>query len=183
MNEDNYSYYDSSSDADQNNTSQPELRRIEGFLEDDIRTFVGANADKYIERFYCIARGQKPYNWCSALFTASWMVYRKMWKQAVILTIILSLIGSVATAIGGIFSFLISILELVFYFGIMGREGNVLYWSYVKEELTKEGLANIPQADYEKRDRLGQKGGTSILYFILLFIFNLALESVLMFIF
>ena len=89
---DNYNYYDDTgsnstqgSGSFDNWANPSEPRRIEGFFEDDVRAFVGNNADKYLERFHCITRGQKPYNWCSALFSASWMIYRKMWKPALAL--------------------------------------------------------------------------------------------------
>lgn len=185
--DDNYYYYDDSSDTGFGNPagggSQQELRRIEGFLEDDIRAFVGGNSDKYLDRFYCISRGQKPYNWCSALFFCYWLIYRKMWKHAIAFTVILSLLSSAAANWGLISQGVFYLAELVFLFGYMGREGNVFYWNYVKEELTKEGLANIPQPDYEKRSRLAAKGGTSILFLICLIIFDTAFSRILSFLF
>ena len=183
MSENDY-YYDTSEDDRYDNSydqtsGQPQLRRIEGFLEDDIRAFVGQNSDKYTERFYCIARGQKPYNWCSALFAPSWMAYRKMWKPAIVLAVIVDLINSIFSLIPVLSGFLGSLVLLVFYFAVLGREGNALYWNFVKEELTKEGLANTPQPDYEKREQLRKKGGISLLFLVLFWIFNAAVNSLL----
>lgn len=183
MNDSNY-YYDTSSDNSYDSFSdgsyeQYEPRRIEGFLEDDIRAFTGQNADKYMERFYCISRGQKPYNWCSALFAPSWMAYRKMWKPAIILAVAADLLNCLFSLFPWGIHGLFSLAMLLFYFLVLGREGNALYWNFVKEELTKEGLADIPQPDYEKREQLGRKGGTSLLFLVLFWIFNGAFNSLL----
>lgn len=186
----NYNYYDdtcSNSAGDggssDNWTAPQEPRRIEGFFEDDIRAFVGNNADKYLERFYCITRGQKPYNWCSALFSASWMIYRKMWKPALALVVIVSLLNSFFNMFALPLRGLYTIALYVFYFVYLGRQGNVLYWEYVKQELTKAGLANLSQPNYEARENLGKAGGTSVLFVILLIIFSSALSNILGWIF
>lgn len=189
-NYDNYSYTDdTSSNFTQDSgsadtwTNPQEPRRIEGFFEDDIRAFVGNNADKYLERFYCITRGQKPYNWCSALFSASWMIYRKMWKPALALVVIVSLLNSFFGMFGMPLSGLYTIALYIFYFVYLGRQGNVLYWEYVKQELTKAGLANLSQPNYEARENLGKAGGTSVLFVILLIVFSSALSNILRVIF
>ena len=187
---DNYNYYDDTgsnstqgSGSFDNWANPSEPRRIEGFFEDDVRAFVGNNADKYLERFHCITRGQKPYNWCSALFSASWMIYRRMWKPALALTVIVSLLNSVFNIFGMPLSGLYLIALYVFYFVYLGRQGNVLYWEYVKQELTKAGLANLSQPNYEARENLGKAGGTSVLFVILLIIFSSALSNILGWIF
>jgi len=154
-----------------------ELPRIEGFLEDDIRAFVGAYADKYIERFRRIANGEKPYSWSCAIFLTYWMAYRKMVKPAILFTFMLGLINRTIPGFNFWLQMMCHFILILFYFVYMGREGNVLYWNFVKETLTKEGLADISQPDYNKRAALGRKGGTSLLYLFVFIVLSSMISS------
>ena len=163
-------YYES------NRTSQ-DAPNIEGFLIDDIREFVGPNADKYIEKFYKVSREEKTYNWPCAIFLTYWMAYRKMWKQAILYAIILSLLNAIIMGFGFGIRIICNLVLLAYYFLHMGYQGDILYWKFVKEELTKEGLADIPQPNYQIREHLGKRGGTSIIFLIVFIILSTAISS------
>ena len=148
------------------NNVNPHECRIEGFLEEDIREFVGPNADKYINIFRKISRGEKTYNWPCAIFLTYWMAYRKMWKHAILWCIMLSIVGGIIQGFAIGIRLICQLVLLAYYFLHMGYQGNILYWNFVKEELTKEGLADIPHDNYEIREHLGKRGGTSLLFLI-----------------
>jgi len=153
--------------------------RIEGFLVEDIREFVGPNADKYIEKFYKISQGEKTYNWPCAIFLTYWMAYRKMWKPAILYCIILSIISGIIQGFGFGIQMICNLVLLLYYFFHMGYQGNILYWNFVKEELTKEGLADISQPNYPIREHLGKRGGTSILFLLAFILLSSMISSIL----
>ena len=152
--------------------------RIEGFLEDDIREFVGPNADKYIEQFRKVSRDEKSYNWPCAIFLTFWMAYRKMWKQAILYCIILSIVGGIIQTFGFGIQLICNLVLLLYYFLHMGYQGNILYWNFVKEELTKEGLADIAHPNLEMRGHLSKRGGTSILFLLAFIILSSMISSI-----
>lgn len=167
MSDNNYSY---------NTGAEP--RRIEGFLEDDIREFVGPNADRYIDRFHKVSREEKSYNWSCAIFLTYWMAYRKMWKPAILYAIILSIVNAIILDFGFGIQMICNIVLLLYYFLHMGYQGDILYWNFVKEELTKEGLNDISQPNHEIREHLGKRGGTSILFLIIFIVLSTAVSNV-----
>ena len=163
----------------ESNQAAQDVPNIEGFLIDDIREFVGPNADKYIERFRKVSREEKSYNWSCAIFLTYWMAYRKMWKQAILYAVILSLVNTFIQGFGFGIRIICNLVLLAYYFLHMGYQGDILYWNFVKEELTKEGLADFPQPNYELREHLSKRGGTSVLFLIAFIILSTVIANVL----
>ena len=90
---------------------------------DEIRTFVGSNTDYYIHEFskFTITGTEKfclTWNWSTFGFTFLWMLYRKMYIQAVVTFLVLCIPG-------------INILLHI----IAGLSGNYIYYRNVKSKI------------------------------------------------
>ena len=114
-----------------------------------------------------------------AIFLTYWMAYRKMWKPAILYCIILSIINGIIQGFGFGIQMICNLVLLLYYFFHMGYQGNILYWNFVKEELTKEGLADISQPNYPIREHLDKRGGTSILFLLAFILLSSMISSLL----
>ena len=131
---------------------------------DDIRMFVGANADYYMYKFLKLKSKHRKigWNWCSALFGAYWYAYRKMYFYAAIYFAAMIFKFFVGETFSGYISLGIIIVS--------GMFGNYVYMKhveeYVREADTMEGAM--------KNSYLVSRGGTSgisIVVIFLLFVF------------
>ncbi len=131
--------------------------------EDELKAFIGKNADYYIKRFKKFEKGGSlSWNWYAFLFGVLWMFYRKMY-----------LYGFSALAVIFSINLFISILKIdqVISTGIslwlwigFGMFGNYLYYLHVKNSISK-----IKKSTYHSDVILtiSKKGGVNkfVLYF------------------
>jgi hypothetical protein len=90
---------------------------------DEIRAFVGTNSQYYIQNFskFTISGTEKftpTWNWSAFCFTFFWMLYRKMYLQAVVTFFIFCLPG----------------INIILHI-VAGVVGNYLYYRHVKDKI------------------------------------------------
>ncbi|MRS02350.1 DUF2628 domain-containing protein [bacterium] len=109
---------------------------------DEIRAFVGNNSDYYIKKFSTftktgIEKFFPTWNWSAFCFTFIWMVYRKMYVQAVITFVFFCLPG----------------INIILHI-VAGVAGNYLYYKHAKKKIleirstrTLENLCPVLQGE------------------------------------
>ena len=103
---------------------------------EELREFVGTNVNYYIQKFsYFTQTGTEKFcitwNWSTCGFTFIWMLYRKMYVQAVVTFIVFCIPG-------------VNILLHIF----AGAVGNYLYYRHVKEKILEIRAIQSPQSFY-----------------------------------
>ena len=129
----------------------------ESYTQDELSLFLEKNQSYYLEKFNLIEKtgDKKAWNWCSFLIGGYWMLYRKMYVQAIIYII--------ANLILGCIPFIGWALALALCVGL-GIFGNSLYLDHIKKTFTEIGCA-----DSNMRSTLiNKKGGTNLVLPILL---------------
>ena len=129
----------------------------ESYTQDELSLFLVQNQSYYLEKFNLIEKtgDKKAWNWCSFLIGGYWMLYRKMYVQAIIYII--------ANLILGCIPFIGWALSLALCVGL-GIFGNSLYLDHIKKTFTEIGCA-----DSNMRSTLiNKKGGTNLVLPILL---------------
>ena len=129
----------------------------ESYTQDELSLFLEKNQSYYLEKFNLIEKtgDKKAWNWCSFLIGVYWMLYRKMYVQAIIYII--------ANLILGCIPFIGWALSLALCVGL-GIFGNSLYLDHIKKTFTEIGCA-----DSNMRSTLiNKKGGTNLVLPILL---------------
>lgn len=110
---------------------------------DEIRAFVGTNAHYYIQKFskFTSSGTEKfcpTWNWSTCGFTFVWMLYRKMYIQAVITFVIFCLPG----------------INIIMHI-LAGVVGNYLYYRHVKEKIIEIRAIQSPQNLYPVLQEVG----------------------------
>ena len=129
----------------------------ESYTQDELSLFLEKNQSYYLEKFNLIEKtgDKKAWNWCSFLIGGYWMLYRKMYVQAII--------DIIANLILGCIPFIGWALSLALCVGL-GIFGNSLYLDHIKKTFTEIGCA-----DSNMRSTLiNKKGGTNLVLPILL---------------
>ena len=129
----------------------------ESYTQDELSLFLEKNQSYYLEKFNLIEKtgDKKAWNWCAFLIGGYWMLYRKMYVQAIIYII--------ANLILGCIPFVGWALSLALCVGL-GIFGNSLYLDHIKKTFTE-----ISYADSNMRSALiSKKGGTNLVLPILL---------------
>ena len=129
----------------------------ESYTQDELSLFLEKNQSYYLEKFNLIEKtgDKKAWNWCSFLIGGYWMLYRKMYVQAIIYII--------ANLILGCIPFIGWALSLALCVGL-GIFGNSLYLDHIKKTFSEIGFA-----DSNMRSTLiNKKGGTNLVLPILL---------------
>lgn len=129
----------------------------ESYTQEELSLFLEKNQSYYLEKFNLIEKtgDKKAWNWCSFLIGGYWMLYRKMYVQAIIYII--------ANLILGCIPFIGWALSLALCVGL-GIFGNSLYLDHIKKTFTEIGCA-----DSNMRSTLiNKKGGTNLVLPILL---------------
>ncbi len=92
------------------------------------------------------------FNYIAGMFPVMWLVFRKMYGWAILITLILAGVNAVQAALiqpTGTMSDVISVVLFIIKFAIFGFVGNTLYLKHVKSKVTK-GYAEI--SDYNPVD-------------------------------
>ena len=129
----------------------------ESYTQDELSLFLEKNQSYYLEKFNLIEKtgDKKAWNWCSFLIGGYWMLYRKMYVQAIIY-IIANLILGCIPFIGWILTVILWVCAGIF--------ANSLYLDHIKKTFTEIGCA-----DSNMRSTLiNKKGGTNLVLPILL---------------
>ena len=134
------------------------------------KAFVGrSKADKYDWKFFKLENGKGSWNWCAWLFGPAWLVYRKLYMQALIYCACVLGMYAVAFAAEAIFlplntatvgASIISIAITIY----LGLKGDKMYFNKVNK-------------CYESNDRdkwIRKYGGTSVKALILFFVAYIA---------
>lgn len=156
-------------------------KNFRGFLLSDLEICIGSQYSVYMEKFSKRRRGKCTFNWCAALFSVDWLLYRKMWKVWLYTYLILILWGlfynTLLTVLSffqgfplGFSSFTESHLGLALLFVLiyrlipsvaMGFLGDGLYWRHIRSLLIRHHCFRRPPV-YEESlvQTLQEEGGT-----------------------
>ena len=146
--------------------------------KNDLEKFINKNSDYYIRKFedMKITGSKISWNWAAFFLTGNWMLYRKIYIQ----TIIFTLVGIVLAQLPDVDL----ICSLGMYVGL-GMYGNTLYLAHINKK-----MSDINKYDLNMREQLMfKKGGTNLalplilifggvlIYFIIFAIFGIAFTS------
>lgn len=115
------------------NTAPAYGTTINNITTDELRTFIGTNANFYIQQFsaftqsgtekFCIT-----WNWSTCGFTFIWFLYRKMYIQSLVAFIVFCIPG----------------INIILHI-VVGVIGNYLYYHHVKEKILEIRSLQPPQ--------------------------------------
>ena len=167
--------------------------RIDGYLVDDIASFVAVNPSTYIRKFQKVSEGRISFNWAAAIFSNRWLAYRGMFRTAFLFSIIVN-------TISGIISYIILMMfqtmgtELtdttsseIYMFSmmlsvaiglIMGLIGDSLYWKRARQVMDRYGCqGREPVSDQRIARSLRALGGCKMGYALLIILFDLSFNE------
>lgn len=167
--------------------------RLEGYLVDDIASFVGVNYATYLNKFQKISEGRISFNWAAALFSNRWMAYRGMFRIALLFSLVLN-------TISGILSYMIlmmfqslgtqltdaiydrlsmfSILLTIAIGLVVGLIGDSLYWKHTKKAMNRFNCKDRePISNLRIARSLKAMGGCKIGYALLIIVFDLSFNE------
>ena len=139
-----------------------------GVREEDLRAFVGDEADHYLERWQPLLDGGGGFvgfNWPAFFFNWFWFLYRKMYWTGVALIALLIVINGF---VGGV-QFGLSLLFSV----LLGLLANQLYYRKAKRVITKVLLDHPAGSDHSTA--LAAKGGTNGTLIVIILVIQAAL--------
>jgi len=158
-------------------------QKFEVEYEDARAAYIQDRVGTYLNKFDRIDSGEKAssWNWCAFLFTCDWLIYRKMYKLAVIVMVALVAVDIIAEIacfavisnelVAGLVAKLIPLVAYV-YIGIMGDR-----WYKKKiDKLVEEGAVLEPNEKIEHY----KKGGTNVVAVIVILIISNGLSLLLM---
>ena len=110
---------------------------------DEIRAFVGTNAEYYVRNFakFTVAGTENftmTWNWSTCCFTFFWMLYRKMYIQAAVTFVIFWLPG----------------INIILHI-VAGAVGNYLYYKHAKDKIVEIRALQPPQNLYPVLQQIG----------------------------
>ncbi|MDR2546787.1 MAG: DUF2628 domain-containing protein [Lachnospiraceae bacterium] len=141
--------------------------------EEEAKAFIGKNSSFYLEKW-----GSRPdsafkgWNWAAMLFSIEWMAYRKMYLEAFLYFIIITLISMS-------FGFLFDALRIGYdgkmlgdIFRLMiGFIGNALYRKKAERTFTKTKSMSAP----DRLSSLRSMGGVSVVAVVVCIILEIAI--------
>lgn len=125
-------------------------------FDQEMANFIGENNQYYISKFNEMKRENKQttWNWSAFLFTAYWLIYRKMYAQGVALMAI----SFVISLIGGGFSFLLGLALDV----AIGLYGNYIYEKQLEKCIAQSKNINEPYKSQYIAKNTGTNMGIAI---------------------
>lgn len=135
-----------------------------GSTDDDLRTFIGKNADKYLTKFANFTKGPGDgfaltWHWPAFFLPFWWLVYRKQYWWAV-LAFVISFIPFVG------------LLSMI----VFGLTGNYIYYSYSKKKLKEIGA--LP-SEMSRAVEIARAGGVNNIAIVLVPLIGIAVIGVL----
>lgn len=99
------------------------------------------NTEYYKEAFGKLEKENKTtFNFAAAFFNITWLVFRKMYGWAILITLILAGVNAIQVSLIGPRGFMSDVISVVLFlirFAIFGFIGNTLYLKHVKSKVTK----------------------------------------------
>ena len=146
---------------------------LESFDEKEIRTFIGTNSTYYINKW--VDRPSpifKGWNWMALFFPFEWMMYRKMYAEAIILILVamLALTGFFMLSLGIDIDPSPKLLRDIFA-TVIAVFGNALYYKKTKRALNKTTNMN----KQERIAFLSHKGDVSIIALIVCIVIEIVI--------
>ncbi len=141
------------------------------------KTFIGKNADYYIEKFkkFEESGGALSWNWAAFFLGLLWVFYRKMYLYGAVIFLGIILIG-VFVAAGS--NQILSIgIQLWLWIGF-GAFGNYLYYIFVKK--TVSDIQSQAKNEKELIANLTKKGGTNLLAPILFVVLTIIFQIIML---
>lgn len=141
------------------------LEEKSSIKREDAIVFIGENSSFYFEKWGKHADGAlKGWNWAAALFGIEWMAYRKMYVEAVLSYIVVSLLSVAFNLEGTLWGYCFRIM-----FGLFG---NALYHAKAMRALHK---VDILSNSSDRLCALSRRGGTSVAAVLILIMFEIVL--------
>ena len=132
---------------------------IQGTTEEELRLFVGPNADYYLLKWRVLALsgGKLSWNWAACIWGPSWTAYRKMYSYTWLIFVILTAecIIEVGLNLSALFGLGMTILIWVAW----GVFGNYLYLTHARRKVVEIKLTNRDLQLHQVL--LANAGGTS----------------------
>lgn len=128
--------------------------------EEEAEAFIGKNASFYLDKWNSHSDSSlKGWNWAAMFFSIEWMVYRKMYAEAILYFFIISTLAVLLGLLLSVFSINLNgtILRDTFRI-IMGIWGNAIYRKKALRVLRKNVVLN----DADRLFALKNKGGVSV---------------------
>ena len=152
------------SENDQHNPPEsPILAERTRLIEDDLRTYVGDEADYYLEMWRPLlknGRGFVGFNWPATLFGAFWFLYRKMYGTGAAFLVLI-------TVIGGIGGYQQSIPAWI----MLGFLANLIYYRKAKRVVTKVRFDHPDDpVDSSMLAKIGGTNGTVIVVIVVILV-------------
>ena len=167
--------------------------RIDGYLVDDIASFVAINPSTYIRKFQKVSEGKISFNWAAAIFSNRWLAYRGMFRTAFLFSIIVNTIsGLISYMILMMFQtmgteltdttsseiYMFSMMLSVAIGLIMGLIGDSLYWKRARQVMDRYSCRNRePVSDQRIARSLRALGGCKMGYALLIILFDLSFNE------
>lgn len=122
----------------------------------EMNMFISKNKEYYNKKFEQIIKtgNKKTWNWAAFFFNASWLLYRKMYIQSIILILVSLALGAITSTI----PFLGTIIGWAMSLG-MGMYANSIYLDHINKKLNE---INTMEGEL-KESLILKKGGTNIL--------------------
>lgn len=134
------------------NTNTPRVNTLLNYVgTDDMELFVSKNVGYYNQKFNQITKtgNKRTWNWSAFLFTAYWLIYRKMYLQAGLVFLGVTVVAMIP--------FIGPLINLCIYVGI-GMYANSMYLDNANKKLNE-----IYTMGYEpKEEIIMKKGGVNI---------------------
>lgn len=155
--------------AEDINNEQP-LSFQASILPEEMRLYIGKNSDYYMQKFNVLSSsgGKASWNWAAFLLTIPWCIYRKMYREGVILAAISLFCGMIPV---------INMISTITICVVCGVLGNSFYLNHIyklDEQASAVGLSNELRSYYALT-----RGGTSIESGVLFSMFTLAINLLL----
>lgn len=121
--------------------------------DEAFRLFIGHNADYYLSKWSTSSDSTKRagWNWAAFIGNVYWMGYRKMYLQALILTVFYIIASE--------FLFSNALTASIPIMLICGFLGNTVYYQYVNKKITS--ISSLYRELPTQREKIKEAGGTS----------------------
>ena len=157
-------------------------KTFRGFLLSDLEICIGSQYSVYMDKFSKRRQGKHTFNWCSAIFSTEWLLYRKMWKAWLYVYLLQSLWGLLYNVFLSVLSFFmgfplgflslaeshlgLAVLFILVYWlipsVILGFLGDGIYWRHIRSLLIRHQCFRRPPVYEESLVQTLQEEGQTL---------------------